>query len=157
MQLNFPHFEFRIRETENRKEIFDPVRRKYVALTPEEWVRQHLILYLINVKKVPAALIGVEKRLLLNKMSKRFDLVVFSRSAQPILLAECKSPNVEVTEKVFDQAARYNLGLNVSYFLITNGLKHYSCRIDYEKTQYVFIGEIPPFDEMSVSVSLKKQ
>jgi hypothetical protein len=148
-QLNFPSFEFKLRNVSNRQEIFDPVRHKFVTLTPEEWVRQHLIAYLTKVKHYPISMIGVEKQLLLNKLSKRFDLVVFGRNANPFLLVECKAPGVEITEKTFDQAARYNMQLQAEYFLITNGLEHYTCRIDYENKQYVFIEEIPDFDRDS--------
>lgn len=147
-QLNFSHFEFRLRDLNNRQEIFDPVRHKFVTLTPEEWVRQHLIAYLTQVKGYPVSMIGVEKQLLLNKLPKRFDLVVFKRNATPLLLVECKAPGVEITEKAFDQAARYNILLRAEYFLITNGLEHYTCRIDYKNKQYIFIEEIPHFDEL---------
>ena len=144
--LNFPTFQFRIRSIINRQEIYDPVRHKYVVLTPEEWVRQHLILYLSLVKNFPLSVMGVEKQLILNKRPKRFDLVVFSRNGNPYLLVECKAPGVEITEKAFDQAARYNMLLKAEYFLITNGLEHYTCRIDYENKQYIFIEEIPQFE-----------
>ncbi len=147
--LNFPSFEFKIRTINYRQEIYDPVRHKYVVLTPEEWVRQHLILYLSLIKKFPLSVMGVEKQLMLNKQPKRFDLVVFSRNGSPYLLVECKAPGVEITEKAFDQAARYNMLLKAEYFFITNGLDHYTCRIDYENKQYVFIEEIPQFDEIS--------
>jgi hypothetical protein len=149
LQLNFPPFEFKLREVNNRQEIFDPVRHKFVTLTPEEWVRQHLISYLTLVKRYPISMIGVEKQLLLNKLPKRFDLVVFGRNANPFLLVECKSPGVEITEKTFDQAARYNMLLQAEYFLITNGLEHYTCRIDYENKQYIFIEDVPDFDRQS--------
>lgn len=148
-QLNFPHFEFKLRNHNNRQEIFDPIRRKYVTLTPEEWVRQHLIAYLIEVKGYPVSIIGVEKQLLLNKLPKRFDLVVFGRNAAPFLLVECKAPGVAISEKTFDQAARYNMLLQAEYFLITNGLEHYTCRIDYENKQYIFIEEVPDFGRIS--------
>ena len=148
-QLNFPHFDFKLRNINNRNEIFDPVRHKYVMLTPEEWVRQHLIAYLVNVKGYPVSIIGVEKQLLLNKLPRRFDLVVFGRNANPFLLVECKAPGVEITEKTFDQAARYNMLLQAEYFIITNGLEHYTCRLDYENSQYIFIEEIPPFGRIT--------
>jgi hypothetical protein len=148
-QLNFPHFDFRLRMENNRQEIYDPVRHKFVSLTPEEWVRQHLIAYLIHHKNYPVAMIGVEKKLLLNKQPKRFDLVVFSRKAHPFLLVECKAPGVEITEKTFDQAARYNMLLHAGYFLITNGLEHYTCRLDYLNKQYIFVEEIPHFNEIN--------
>lgn len=147
--LNFPSFEFKIRTINYRQEIYDPVRHKYVVLTPEEWVRQHLILYLSLVKKFPLSIMGVEKQLMLNKQPKRFDLVVFSRNGNPYLLVECKAPGVEITEKTFDQAARYNMLLKAEYFFITNGLDHYTCRIDYENKQYIFIEDIPQFDEIN--------
>ena len=147
--LNFPSFEFKIRTINYRQEIYDPVRHKYVVLTPEEWVRQHLILYLSLIKKFPLSVMGVEKQLMLNKQPKRFDLVVFSRNGSPYLLVECKAPGVEITEKAFDQAARYNMLLKAEYFFITNGLDHYTCRIDYENKQYIFIEDIPQFDEIS--------
>ena len=144
--LNFPHFDFKLLEINNRQEIYDPVRHKYVALTPEEWVRQHLIAYLTQVKGYPISIMGVEKQLILNKKLKRFDLVVFSRKAQPYILVECKAPGVQITEKAFDQAARYNMLLKAEYFLITNGLEHYPCRLDYENKRYIFIEEVPDFE-----------
>jgi len=148
-QLNFPHFTFKVRIVNNRQEIYDPVRHKFVALTPEEWVRQHLISFLVQVKGFPLPVIGVEKQLMLNKMPKRFDLVIFNRNGSPLILAECKAPGVEISEKTFDQAARYNMLLKAEYFLITNGLEHYPCRLDYEKKQYVFIEDIPRFDQVT--------
>jgi hypothetical protein len=149
-QLNFPPFDFKLRSLNNRQEIFDPVRHKFVTLTPEEWVRQHLISYLVQVKGYPISIIGVEKQLMLNKMPKRFDLVIFKRNGTPLLLAECKAPGVEITEKAFDQAARYNMLLQADYFLISNGLGHYPCRIDYKNKQYIFIEDVPHFSELSV-------
>lgn len=142
-QLNFPKYEYRLRKGKTRDEIFDPVRKKFVALTPEEWVRQHVIAYLINEKKIPVSLIGIEKSLIVNSLQKRFDAVVFSRNGIPLLLIECKAPGIEITEKVFDQAARYNLQLKAAYFMITNGMEHFTCRLDYEKKMYFFIPEIP--------------
>jgi hypothetical protein len=147
-QLNFPPYSFKLRNGISRQKIFDPVRRKYVALTPEEWVRQHVIAFLTEDKKYPVSTIGVEKQLILNKKLKRFDLVVFNRNASPLVLIECKAPGVEITEKTFDQAARYNMLLKAEYFLISNGLEHYTCRIDYENKQYIFIEEIPGFGEV---------
>jgi len=134
---------------QNRQEIYDPIRHKFVALTPEEWVRQHLIGYLIQYKGYPVSMIGVEKQLMLNKQSRRFDLVVYSRKALPFLLVECKAPGVEISEKTFDQAARYNLLLKAEYFLITNGIDHYPCRLDYINKQYIFIEDIPHFNDLN--------
>jgi type I site-specific restriction-modification system R (restriction) subunit len=146
--LNFPEYHFRISLVEGKEKIFDPVRKKFVSLTPEEWVRQNLIAYLIENRKVPSSLIGVEKQLILNGLTKRFDVVVFNRSGIPVLLVECKAPSVSITEKTFDQAARYNMQLKVNYFVITNGISHYCCRIDYARSSYNFIEDIPSFAEL---------
>jgi hypothetical protein len=147
-QLNFPEYKFTLIERGNSIEIFDPVRRKYVRLTPEEWVRQHVLQFLIHEKKVPSSLIGVEKRLKIGQMLKRFDVVVFSNEAAPLLLVECKAPELEIRESVFDQAARYNLSLKANYFMITNGLDHYNCRLDYQLKTYVFIQALPEYAAM---------
>jgi hypothetical protein len=146
--LNFPEFHFRFSHENGKEKIFDVVRKKYISLTPEEWVRQNMIAFLVNIKLVPSSLIGVEKQLLLNGLIKRFDIAVFNRSGLPVLLVECKAPSISITEKTFDQAARYNMQLKVNYFVITNGIDHYCCRIDYVNSSYVFIEEIPMFSEL---------
>jgi len=150
--LNFQAFQFRITDAGDRKMIFDRVRKKFVVLTPEEWVRQHMISYLVELKSVPASMIGVEKQLLVNGLVKRFDIAVFAREGNPLLLVECKAPAIEIVEKTFDQAARYNMQLKVKYFLITNGLDHFCCRIDYSMGAYVFIEEVPSYADMVKSV-----
>jgi len=146
--LNFPPLDILVRQQNNRREIFDPVRKKYFVLTPEEWVRQHVIAYLLLEKQVPINLIAVEKVLKINNLTKRFDLVVFDRNARPLMLIECKAPGVRVNEKVFDQAARYNMSLKAGLFLITNGIEHYCCRIDFENSLYIFMNEIPLYPDM---------
>lgn len=144
-QLNFPEFIFRIRENEKRPEIFDEVRKKWVALTPEEWVRQHTIRWLLEIKNYPAALLAVEKTITVNGLSRRCDLVFFTRELNPFLLVECKAPDVSVSQEVFDQAARYNLSLGADLFLITNGLNHFCCRADHEKSVYQFLKDLPAY------------
>lgn len=146
--LNFPPFSLPLRRFNGREEIYDQVRKKYVTLTPEEWVRQHVVEYLVREKQVPVNLLAVEKKLEINSLAKRFDVVVFNRNVQPLMLVECKAPGVRVGEKVFDQAARYNLSLNAGLFLITNGIEHFCCRIDFENRYYVFLNEIPSYSEM---------
>jgi len=146
--LNFPPCKFTLRLNNGKEEIYDPVRKKYVVLTPEEWVRQHVIVFLIDQKQVPMSLISVEKKLEFNTLTKRFDVVIFNRNAVPLMLIECKAPGIKVNESVFDQAARYNMSLNAGLFLITNGLDHYCCRIDFENKLYVFLNDIPSFEEM---------
>jgi type I site-specific restriction endonuclease len=148
--LNFPPLELAVRQHNGRNEIYDPVRKKYILLIPEEWVRQHVIAYLVKEKQVPLNLIAVEKTLKINTLTKRFDVVVFDRNAKPLMLIECKAPGIRVNESVFDQAARYNLSLKAGLFLITNGIEHYCCRIDFENKLYIFMNEIPPFGEMAV-------
>lgn len=125
------------------------VRRKNVALTPEEWVRQHLLAFLVNDKNFPAGLIGVEKQLKVNGLPRRTDILVYSRGMKKILLAECKAPAVNINQEVFDQAARYNLSLGVKYFVLTNGLQTFCCTMNHEKQQYTFLREIPEFGEIA--------
>jgi hypothetical protein len=144
-KLNLPDFEFRFRENKGRDEIFDPVRKIFVALTPEEWVRQNFIRYLAAEKKVPLSLIGVEKTLTLNTMTRRSDILVFGNSGLPVMVVECKAPNIEISQAVFDQVARYNITLRVKYLIVTNGLNHFCCLIDFENETYSFLEEIPDF------------
>jgi type I site-specific restriction endonuclease len=141
--LNFPAYEFRIREEKGQLKIFDLVRKKYVALTPEEWVRQHLIHYLNKDKGYPLSLMMVEKEFKYNSLSKRADIVVCDRNGKPLLMTECKSPDVEITQSVFDQAMRYNLKMDVTIMLLTNGLKHFCFRLDKANRKYVALTEIP--------------
>ncbi len=154
-RLNFPDYEFKLQRSSDERQslkIFDIIRKKYVSLTPEEWVRQHLLHFLVNERKFPQSLVSVEKKLLINNLEKRTDVVIYSSSLQPILLAECKSPKVPLTQAVFDQAARYNMTLKVSYFLITNGIESFICRIDHDSQSYTFLKEIPSFEEILSSI-----
>ena len=125
-KLNFPSYSFRVRENEKGdREIFDRVRKKFVALTPEEWVRQHLIEYLVQERKFPLSLLAVEKQLKLNTTTKRTDVLAYNNSLQPILLAECKSPEINMDIQVLHQILRYNLVFNVRHLIVTNGMQHY--------------------------------
>lgn len=143
--LNFPEYDFRIRISSDRKQIFDPVRKKFVSLSPEEWVRQHLIQYLSIEKRVPMHMIACEKGLLVNRKPQRFDLVIFGRDGLPLLIAECKAPTVKLTEDTFYQVARYNLALKVKYLLVSNGLQHFFGAIDYHSGNPVFEDRIPEY------------
>ncbi len=150
-QLNFPGFDFKVQRSSDERQslkIFDIIRKKYVSLTPEEWVRQHLLHFLVNERKFPQSLVSVEKKLLINSLEKRTDVVIYSSSLKPILLAECKSPKVVLTQAVFDQAARYNMTLNVAFFLVTNGLESFICKIDHSTQSYVFLKDIPSYSEL---------
>src|SRR5690554_3353321 len=144
-QLSLPAYEFRIKTTGTRKFIFDPVRRRYVLLTPEEWVRQHFMQYLICEKAYPEALMAVEKQLFVNSKPFRFDLVVYRRNGQPLLIAEFKAPGVKITQEAFDQVVRYNMALKVERVLVSNGLQHYICEIDYTENNYKYLKEIPEY------------
>lgn len=121
------------------------MRKKYVALTPEEWVRQHLLQYMMIEKGYPAGLLSVEKKIILNGLTKRTDVVAYTKDARPLLLAECKAPEVKIDQHVFDQAARYNMILGVQFYVLSNGFDTYCCRIDHERHGYDFLPEIPPY------------
>ena len=143
--LNLPGIDLRIRNSVEKREVFDVIRKKFVSLTQEEWVRQHFLHYLINQKNVPASLIGVEKQIKFNRLKKRFDIVVFGKRGNPILIVECKAPEVSISQDVFHQIALYNMTLKVSYLLVTNGLEHFACYIDHDKSTYSFLKEIPDY------------
>jgi len=145
-QLNLPTYKFRIKNTKNKYAIFDIIRKKYVILTPEEWVRQHIIHYLIEEKNYPISLIGVEKKLTVNKLTKRTDILVFNNKGLPHIIIECKAPSVPINQNAFDQIARYNLKLNANYLFVTNGLNHYSCKMDFENEAYIFLESIPDYN-----------
>ncbi len=144
--LNFPSFKFRFKSNENKLFIFDIIRKKFVVLNPEEWVRQHVVHFLINEIEIPKALISVEKKITINNMSKRYDVVVFNSTKKIHLLVECKAPNITICQETFNQIARYNLELDAKYLMVTNGLHHYYCTINYTEKQYQFIKTLPKFN-----------
>lgn len=142
-KLNFPSYPFKIKEDDKRTQIFDTVRKKYVALTPEEWVRQHIITFLITEKKFPASLIAVEVSLNRGTKKQRADIVIYTNDGKPRMIIECKAPEVKITQDVFYQIARYNAPLKMNYLVVTNGLMHFCCKMDYKNDEHVFIKEIP--------------
>ncbi|WP_430400596.1 type I restriction enzyme HsdR N-terminal domain-containing protein [Flavobacterium sp.] len=144
--LNFPTYSFRFKNSENKVSIFDSIRKKFILLTPEEWVRQHVVEFLLNEKKYPKSLINVEKVVKVNGMNKRYDVIVFNSDGSIFLLIECKAPEVKIDQKTFDQIARYNLILNAQYLMVTNGLNHYFCEMDFENEKYTFLKELPEFN-----------
>ncbi|PIF06115.1 MAG: restriction endonuclease subunit R [Draconibacterium sp.] len=144
-KLNLPEYEFKIKQENSKTLIFDPVRKKYVVLTPEEWVRQNFMEYLKQEKQYPPSLMSVEKKVLVNGMAKRFDLLVYKRNGDPFLIAEFKSPMLKIGQDTFDQAVRYNMALNVDIILVSNGLSHYVCQVDYENKRYSFLNQVPEF------------
>lgn len=144
-RLAFPTYSFRFKSNENNTSIFDPIRKKFVVLSPEEWVRQHVIAFLNQEKKIPLSIINVEKEIKVHQTKKRYDLVVFNSNGSLALVVECKAPSVPITQEVFDQIARYNIALDASYLMVTNGLEHYYCQPDYELKSYKFLHEIPDY------------
>lgn len=146
-KLNFPTYSFRFKNNENKVSIFDSIRKKFVVLQPEEWVRQHCIQYLISNKNYPKSLINVEKELIVNTLRKRYDIVVYNRDGSIRLIVECKSPTITINQNTFDQIAQYNLALNANYLMVTNGLNHYYCQMDLKNERYNFLKEIPDYSK----------
>lgn len=148
VQLNLPTYDYQIKRTIDGDQIFDCLRRKFVALTPEEWVRQHFVAFLIHHKNYPASLMANEIAISLNKTKRRCDTVVFDKTGKPLVIIEYKAESVEITQKVFDQIVRYNMVLKAQYLIVSNGMKHYCCRIDYDNHTYHFLQDIPPYDSL---------
>jgi len=146
--LNLPKTELKIITKDGKPQVFDILRRKFVALTPEEWVRQQFVHYLIMYKNYPAECIGNEISLMLNGTRKRCDSVVYGQNAQPVMIIEYKAPQVEITQRVFEQISRYNIRLKVEWLVVSNGMQHYCCRIDYNSGTYQFLEDIPSYDEI---------
>ncbi|MBL0328516.1 MAG: type I restriction enzyme HsdR N-terminal domain-containing protein [Bacteroidetes bacterium] len=144
-ELNLPKYQFKLKEADGKIKIFDAFRKRYVVLTPEEWVRQNFLQYLITEKKYAASLIAVEAGLKYNELQKRADILVYDKQGSPFLLVECKAPEVKISQDVFDQVARYNMSFKVTYLVVTNGMDHFCCKMDYEKNNYRFLEEIPVF------------
>ena len=148
-QLNLPYFEQKTRENAKGKtEIFDSIRKKWLVLTPEEWVRQNFAKFLIMNKNYPASLMAIEKGLKVNNLQKRTDIVQYNKQGQPIVIVECKAPKIKISEDTFAQAAMYNLKMKVDYLIMTNGLTHYCCKINNETHQLQYLKEIPMFDQL---------
>ncbi|MFZ4725455.1 MAG: type I restriction enzyme HsdR N-terminal domain-containing protein [Paludibacter sp.] len=145
LQLNLPTYTFRIKKQNDKTVIFDSQRKRFVSLTPEEWVRQNFIRFLIQEKGYPAAYIAIEKQLNYNGMKKRCDAILYNEDAQPVLIIELKSPNIAISQATFDQVAVYNAKLKVDFFMISNGIEHYCCRVNLENAKYEFFSEIPDF------------
>ncbi|MCG2460784.1 type I restriction enzyme HsdR N-terminal domain-containing protein [Flavobacteriaceae bacterium F89] len=144
-QLNFPTYSFRLKNSENKIHIFDVIRKKFVVLQPEEWVRQHIVHHLIYDKNYPRSLVNVEKQLKLNDLKKRYDIVVFNPDASIEVLVECKSPETKINQTVFDQIAIYNMNLRANYLMVSNGLEHFYCKMDFEEEKYTFLRQLPDF------------
>ena len=143
-ELNFPLYKFQFKNIENKLYIFDEIRKKFVVLQPEKWVRQNTIKYLLKKKKYPKTLLNIEKKINVNGLTKRYDIVIYRPNGEIFLIVECKAPQVKITQEVFDQIARYNLQLKAENLMITNGISHYFCQMDYINQQYIFLKDLPP-------------
>ena len=147
--LNLPAYDAKISEENGKLRIFDPLRKFHVTLTPEEWVRQHFVNYLVNHKGYPTTLTANEVAIKLNDTSRRCDTVVYDKQLQPKVIVEYKAPTVKITKDVFAQISRYNLILKVDYLIVSNGLQHYCCKMDYEKQSFNFMQEIPEYSAVT--------
>lgn len=145
LSLNLPVFDTKIATRNGKNVIFDVIRRRYVALTPEEWVRQHFVHFLIAHKGYPASLMANEVLLNLNGTKKRCDTVLYARDLSARMIVEYKAPHIDITQAVFDQIVRYNIVLKVDYLVVSNGMQHYCCRVDYDKQSYTFLQDIPDY------------
>jgi hypothetical protein len=144
-KLQLPAYSFRIVEKKQKLLIYDEFRRRWIVLTPEEWVRQNFMKYLASEKHFPPALMAVEKKVNINGLAQRFDLLVYDRKGNPLLVGEFKAPGVEISQLAFDQAIRYNAVILAPYFLVSNGLNHFICHVNYEEKRSAYIREVPDF------------
>ncbi|MDY4556349.1 MAG: type I restriction enzyme HsdR N-terminal domain-containing protein [Prevotella sp.] len=147
-ELNLPKYGIKIKNDKGHQSIFDALRRKYVALTPEEWVRQHFVHFLIEHKGYPKALMANEIQLAIGNKKLRCDSVLYDRTLKPRMIIEYKAPTVSITQKVFDQITIYNMLLHVDYLVVSNGIKHYCCRMDYANQKYLFLEDIPDYQNL---------
>jgi type I site-specific restriction endonuclease len=147
-RLNLPTYLFNTKSENGRTYILDAIRRKFVVLTPEEWVRQNIIRYLNEEKKYPLSLMSVETGFKLHKLQKRTDITVFGRDGKAMAIVECKAPDVKITKKVFEQIIRYNTSFKVQFLIVTNGMEHFCCHVNHETGGHLFLKDMPAFDEI---------
>ncbi len=144
-KLNLPNTKLKIKLVEETTQVFDEVRKKYFKLTPEEWVRQNFIHYLNKEKNYPFGLMGVEKMVKYNSLKTRADIVIYNLEGKPNVIVECKAPEVKITQDTFNQIAKYNSQLKVKYLIVTNGMKHFCCQMDYENNKITFLEDVPAY------------
>tara|TARA_B100001027_G_C16264577_1_gene331267 strand:- start:2934 stop:3380 length:447 start_codon:yes stop_codon:yes gene_type:complete len=144
-KLNFPTYRFRLKNSENKTHIFDEIRKKFVVLTPEEWVRQNCLHFLKEKKKYPLSLINIEKEFKLNGLKKRYDIVIYDKNKNVHCIVECKAPSIKINQKSFDQIAIYNTVLKSSFLMVTNGLNHYYCKMNSNFDNYIFLDSLPDY------------
>ena len=149
VKLNFPLFEMKLKTENGQTKIFDTIRKKYVVLTPEELVRQHVINFLVSVKGFPTGLLGVEQKVTVNSLPQRADIIAYNKQGEALLVVECKSYTTELTQQVYAQAARYNISLKAPFLMVTNGIKHFCSKIDFDKKVSYPLETVPKFEEIS--------
>lgn len=149
IKLNLPDYRLRLRKEEGKTYIYDDLRQRFVTLTPEEWVRQHFVHYLMEHLGYPRELMMNEVTIQVGLTTKRCDTLLYSRQLTPRVLIEYKAPHIRITDRVLQQILRYNYTLRVPYLILSNGMEHFACRIDYEQGYYTFLEHIPPYDELS--------
>lgn len=149
LELNLPTFAIKLKEEGGKTYVFDPIRKKHLVLTPEEWVRQHVVNFLVQHKGVAPSLIALEKSHTLNNRLKRSDIMVYDNKGNPLLIVECKAPSVKIDTATFAQIANYNMAFKVNYIMVTNGLSHYVCSINWGKKDYEFLEELPAYADMA--------
>ncbi|MEJ6735819.1 MAG: type I restriction enzyme HsdR N-terminal domain-containing protein [Flavobacteriales bacterium] len=147
-ELNLPQHPLKIKKEDGTRYIFDAIRKKYLVLLPEEWVRQNFVQFLVRDKNYAASLIAIEKGLKLNELQKRADIVIYDKQAKPVVLIECKAPKVKINQQVFEQIARYNMVFKVPYLVVTNGLEHYCAKVDFENNSFEFLKDIPDYKSL---------
>ena len=147
-RLNLPQYGIKIGEKDGKRTIFDFLRRKYVTLTPEEWVRQHFTHYLLAHKGSPKGLMGNEVELHVGEKRLRCDTILYNKQNQPQMIIEYKAPTIQIQQKTFDQISVYNLLLHVDYLIVSNGLEHYCCKMDYDNQKYLFLQDIPDYENL---------
>lgn len=148
LPLNLPNFDIKVKKSAEQLFVWDETRRKYITLTPEEWVRQHFVHFLVSGKGYKQELIANEVSIKLNETTKRCDTIIYDRQLTPLMIVEYKAPTITITPKVFDQIVRYNMVLHVQYLTVSNGLRHFCCQINYETQSYRFLKEIPDAQEI---------
>lgn len=144
-ELSLPKVEFNIKREGDVSYIYDQIRKKHIVLTPEEWVRQHIVHYLLVHKQYPQSLMRLEQGFTLYKSARRADIICYNSKAEPLLLVECKAPDITISEQVFQQIAHYNIQLQAPYLFVSNGLQHYACAVNFESKSFEFLDEIPAY------------
>ena len=155
IRLDFPEYKFRVRQAENGMEIFDIIRKRFVSLTPEEWVRQHTIHFLNKERQIPLGRMNVEVTMEMSGLLRRADIVIFNNAGKPTAIVECKAPTVKITQNTFNQIARYNMTLKTPCLIVTNGLSHFCCYIDTEKHTFYFVKTIPDYQTINETLPKK--